>query len=497
MRDHLRRSWRVALAACLGATIFGSALAQEATKAPSSDAIAGWWRLSFLRPGVVEIQTVRLQVHPGSGNAITAEVSIPGRGVPFEGTFDPATGEIALEAGDGDKVATVSLVLADGQLRGEGSLGEGPVTFQGRRMEEPPPPPAVDFTVPRPMESATGALPPSFAETCRTLIEEFMDAQTVVGISAAFVVNNQVIDVLSFGWEDFAKRVPASEHTMYRWASVVKPLTAVAALQLAAAGDFDLDADIRALTPEYDKGVSMSARQLLAHRAGVPHYDDMKIRTIKEYDTEHPWADRIVSLDMFLESDLVAAPGSRFRYSTPGYVLLGAVVERAGHRSYADQVIERICKPLAMSTMRPDYIWEDIPHRAAAYQHFAGGIALQTTPDDISWKLPAGGWISTAGDLGRFAAGLMGPKLLDDETKQLMWGLPGDADQGYAMGITVRRLDGRPVLSHSGGQIGVTTYFVCCPETGHAVAMMANTEGVRHFGDLAVRLLTLLIDSEP
>jgi CubicO group peptidase (beta-lactamase class C family) len=146
--------------------------------------------------------------------------------------------------------------------------------------------------------------------------------------------------------------------------------------------------------------------------------------------------------------------------------------------------------------MRPDYVWEEIPNRARAYQRFAGEIALLTTHDDISWKLPAGGWTSTAGDMGRFAAGLMGPNLIDDDTKRLMWAISGDGDTGYAMGISVGEWQGRRVVSHSGGQVGTTTYLLCSPESGHGVAIMANTEGVRGMGDLSRLLLALLIESE-
>ena len=266
-------------------------------------------------------------------------------------------------------------------------------------------------------------------------------------------------------------------------------------LEPEAAGELDLDADIRGLVPEYDKGVAISTRQLLTHRAGIPHYEQLQLRTRVEYDDPHPWADQIVALNMFVESDLVLPPGRGYHYSTPGYALLGAVIERAGDDTYAEQVIERICRPLGMSSMRPDYVWEDIPHRAAAYQSF-GERALQTAPDDISWKLAAGGWISTVADMGRFAAGLMGPDLLDDETKEMMWSPPSNTGSGYAMGITVRDYRGQKMLTHGGGQIGATTFLLCSPESGYGVAIACNTEGIGNLPDLSLRLMILLIESK-
>lgn len=229
-----------------------------------------------------------------------------------------------------------------------------------------------------------------------------------------------------------------------------------------------------------------------------------KVRTVKEYDDPHPFANRVAALDMFIESDLLFGPGRGFRYSTPGFVLLGAVIERAGEGSYVDQVVARICKPLGMTKMRPDYTWEEIPHRAAPYQTCeqfpsprgsSSTGTLRQTFDEISWKLPAGGWISTAGDMGRFAAGLMGTELLAPKFRDMMWTMHtdyGNGVKGYGLGISLGKWDGRRVLMHGGGQVGASTYLLCSPDTGHAVAILTNTEGVS-LSDLAFGLLDLLL----
>ena len=346
--------------------------------------------------------------------------------------------------------------------------------------------------------SPPGRLPSATSKAVLGAVEAAMQEDPIVGLSAAFVANGEVVEVLSFGWEDFAARAPATDRTVYRWASVSKPLTAVAALQLVAAGELDLDEDIRELVPEYDKGAVITAYQLLVHQAGLPHYEQMKVRTIKDYDTPHPWADRILALDMFVESDLASTPGSQFQYSSPGFVVLGAVIERAGEGTYADQVRKRICKPLGMESMQPDYIWNEVPQRSAAYQS-AGEGAVEVVHDDISWKLPAGGWMSTAGDMGRFVAGLMGADVLDTESRKTMWTLHTDfTDEGitgYGMGLILDGSSGQQLLSHSGGQVGASTFFLCNPGTGYGVAIAANTEGVG-VSDLTERLLEILTESE-
>ncbi len=461
-----------------------------------ADEIAGRWTLSHRKPGVVEVETVQLLVVQGEGNAVRAEVSIPGVVVPFEGTFDAKTGVLALIAHKGSESATIDLVLKDGQLTGEGDLPIGQLSFVGERtLGEPVAPVRLEFEGPRPSQSATRALSRTLARECAENIEDTMEQLDVVGLSMALVSDGQVLDVLSSGWQDFEQDLPASAATMYRWASVTKPMTAVAALQLASSGELDLSIDVRKLVPEYDKGVVITPYALLAHEAGIPHSTQTTVRTPEQYDSPHPWADRIVALDMFIESDLTFEPGYAYMYSTPGYVLLGAVIERAAGKPYAEQVLERICEPLGMTSTRPDYIWEDIPQRGVPYMSTELG-PLPTNWDDISWKLPAGGWISTVGDMGRFALGLMGDELLDADRAREMQHMRtdyGEGKKGYGLGINVATYEGHPVIYHGGGQVGASSFLVCSPETGHAVAIMTNTEGVG-LSDLAFQTLTLLID---
>ncbi len=465
----------------------------------SQEGIEGRWTLSHRKPGVVDVETVELKVTRGEGHSVTAEVSIPGVIVPFEGTFDPETGELSLIAYKGSESATINLKLKDGQLNGEGDLPIGQLTFEGRRATGSAKTPVkMEFVGPRPSEFLRGDLPPALEKACKKIIEKTMKERDVVGLSMALIADNKVIDVLSSGWQDFEKDIHATARTMYRWASVTKPMTAIAALQLVASGDLDLNADVRKYVPEFDKGVVISVRDLLAHKSGIPHSTQTTVRTVKEYDDPHPFVDRIASLDMFVESDLIFKPGSAHSYSTPGYVLLGAVIERAGRSPYAEQVMKRICQPLGMESMRPDYIWEEVSNRNVPYQHTDIG-PLPTQWDDISWKLPAGGWLSTVEDMGRFAIGLMGTELLDGALRSSMRSMHtdyGDGVKGYGLGINVAKYDGNPVLYHAGGQVGASSFLVCAIESGHAVAIMTNTEGIG-LSDLAFQALDHLMDKVP
>lgn len=305
------------------------------------------------------------------------------------------------------------------------------------------------------------------------------EAQELVGLAAAYVENGK-ISAIYYGSEDREKKIDVGPATMFRWASVSKPMTAVAAMQLAQEKKLDLDADVRDYVAEFpEKPWPVTARQLMGHLGGVVHYRNGKvIRSQPEYDEEHPFASTILALDMFRESPLVAEPGTKYAYTTHGYMLLGAAVERAGRGTFAKQVQTRILKPLGMKACRPDYQWEAIEHRAVGYKKLGANV-VRSTNTDVSWKLPGGGYVSTVDDMARFARGLMGEELLPREALDEMWTpmLTSDgASTGYGMGFGVREGVTPLRISHSGAQEKTRTLMQVLPDEGRALVIMTNSE---------------------
>lgn len=316
-------------------------------------------------------------------------------------------------------------------------------------------------------------------EQFNAAIAEAAAAQGLVGYAAAYVEGRE-IHAFFGGHEDRERGVEVGPATMFRWASISKPLASVAAMQLAQDGKLDLDADIRVVLPEFPKKPwPVTARQLTGHLGGIVHYTNGKvIRTQAEYDVTHPFKSVILALDRFKDSPLIAEPGTKYAYSTHGYILLSAVIERAGGAPFADQVHARILRPLGMTTCRPDYQWEDIAHRAVGYRKIAGKV-IPSTNTDVSWKLAGGGYVSTIQDLALFARSLTGEKLLSRKALGEMWTpmkTESGKSTGYGMGFGVRREGDRLRVSHSGAQEKTRTLLQVFPDEGRAMVFMTNSE---------------------
>lgn len=467
---------------------------------PLAEGVDGSWVFEAPVPGQIELAQVALVLQSTGGSSVTGMLQTDDGAFPGSGSWDTDSGrlEFRSEPRPGMEI-TISAALQEDLLVGTLELFRSVQPIEARRGERAPPGADVvfDSTVESPVTVSLAGLGREVAWRIDTAIRRVVESRPIVGLSAAFVVDGELVDVRSYGWEDFGERVPASGDTMYRWASIAKALTAVAALQLVEQGDLDLDADARMDLPEFPEQEHVfSSRQLLGHQAGIVHYQHMGLRTLREYDVEHPWADPILAMDMFNERPLLFEPGSEYSYSTPGFVILGAVIDRAGEGSYVQQVDERICESLGMTTMQPDYEWVSIPHRSRGYVDDGEGQIVDSGSDDISWKLAAGGWISSVGDLARFGAGLMGDRLLEPETREEMFTAQltsTGSETGYGLGIRVDTSQGELVVSHGGAQRKASSFLLVCPERRLAVALMSNTQGPG-LADLARQLLDLLLE---
>lgn len=360
-----------------------------------------------------------------------------------------------------------------------------------------------------PHSDPVGATSPTLDAVCldvnaalRDRIDAAFEEQGLVGLSAGIVRGGKVVATVHRGFEDRSKEIPASDHTMYRWASISKPVTAIAAMQLAQRGKLDLDRDVRAYLPEFpDKGHIITSRQLLCHQGGIVHYTNGPvIRTERIYPAPNPFEDVVLALDAFKESPLVCEPGEKYSYTTHGYMLLAAVVERAGEGRFIEQVRAGITGPLGLTSLQPDYEWKPIEHRAVGYYRTAKGEIRPTRSDDVSWKLGGGGFISTVGDLAGFAAALArrDPRLLNEEMYDAIWTrqLTRDGQStSYGLGFTVGRVPGTglPMIGHSGSQQKTRTHMLVSPTTGDAIVLMTSSEWAS-LGELARGLLQMVVE---
>ncbi|HMO79179.1 MAG TPA: serine hydrolase domain-containing protein [Pyrinomonadaceae bacterium] len=348
-------------------------------------------------------------------------------------------------------------------------------------------------------------------EAIEKLVSAERDEQKIPGLSVAIGVGGKIVFEQGFGLADLENDVRATAATRYRTASIAKPMTAVAVMQLAAAGKLDLDADIRKYCPAFpEKKWPVTARQLLAHLGGVRHYN----RPGEASGTEF-YPSVAASLALFKDEPLLHEPGTRYHYTTYGYTVLGCAIEGASGESYEAIMARSVFGPAGMTRTVIDSHQAVIANRSrgysmlndAAYRQLSDDLKKVLRPNEVynaqlhdtSMKIPGGGLLSTSGDLVRFAFAAGDGKLLDSKWRELMWTrqrTTGGEDLPYGLGWGINVIDGGiRLIGHSGSQAGTSTFLAYARDRGVAVAVMCNRDGASA-NRITLRLLEIMTREE-
>jgi serine beta-lactamase-like protein LACTB len=298
-------------------------------------------------------------------------------------------------------------------------------------------------------------------------------ARGIPGITMAVAVDGKIVYSEGYGLADLEQRVPVWPTTKFRIASISKPLTAVALMQLVETGKVDLDAPIQKYVPSFpDKGALITTRMVAGHLAGIRHYKDKEFEISKHYDSVTE------GLKIFEDDPLVAPPGTKFSYSSYGFNLVSAVIEAASGENFLAYMQNHVFTPLGMPHTTADQNKQIVEERARFYELAKAGNAENTPYVDNSYKWAGGGFLSTAEDLVRFGSALLRPRFLKQESlKQLFTSQKTKAGEetGYGIGWGVGKTsDGKIFYAHSGGAVGGTSQLIVYPESGVVIAMINN-----------------------
>ncbi|MCA8948101.1 MAG: beta-lactamase family protein [Planctomycetes bacterium] len=336
-----------------------------------------------------------------------------------------------------------------------------------------------------------GQAPPPWTDAVAAAIEARREAGGIPAISVAIGVGDTIPFARGFGTADLENDVAATEQTVYRLASISKPVTAVVVMRLVEQGKLDLDRPVHEFVTAWpEKRWPVTTRQLLAHLGGVRHYKPGEGESTVRY------RDQTAGLERFRDDPLVHQPGSAYRYSTFGFNLAAAAAEAAGGQSFPQLVQHLVAEPSGAATLQDDDPWRLVPHRAAGYVERGGRLGNSVLMDG-SYKLGGGGLCCSAPDLVRFGQALLDGRLVSTATRDAMWTAQrttGGERLTYGLGFRVGEHEGRREVMHSGAQSQVSTMFYLLPDQRVVIALLCNLEGERLAG-LARKVAGLVVGS--
>jgi len=306
---------------------------------------------------------------------------------------------------------------------------------------------------------------------------------TVPGACVAVIHHGAAVFRRAYGLADLENRVAATPATNYRLASMTKQFTAAAILLLAQDRRLSIDDPVRRWLPSLpDAADRIRIRHLLAHTSGLTDFEDLVPRgsTRQLHD-----GDVLALLEA--ENRTYFAPGTSFRYSNSGYVLLALIAGRAARLEFASFLRERIFQPLDMrATVAFQAGISEVPHRAYGYSAAGGdGVLLAAGGADSPWMradqsltsatLGDGGIYSSIDDLVKWDAALYDHRLLSAASLRLAF-TPAAATPDplvqYGFGW---RVSGA-MLWHSGESTGFRHVILRFPEIHLTVIVLTNRD---------------------
>lgn len=333
---------------------------------------------------------------------------------------------------------------------------------------------AVGVLQPAPAASQEATLEPDAVAAIERTASTAMSAHRIPGLSLGVVRDGRVVYAAGFGGLSPRGEPPATAGTMYRLASVTKPFTSVAVLQLAEAGKLNLAEPAHARCPSYRApSGEPTIRQLLAHQGGLRHTTDEEDTTITGEESLAESVTRIAGEGLDFE------PGTETGYTSWGYAVLGCVIEEVSGRRYMDYLEENILEPAGMTaTVRdlPDFA---APGFSPGFR-LRGGEAVPSEVVDTRFKVSASGLISTAADLSRFAVALYAGRLLGAEALADLFEVQATADgepTRFTLGwIAASDRTYGDAYYFAGSMEGSTAFLYLIPGREYALAILANRE---------------------
>lgn len=347
--------------------------------------------------------------------------------------------------------------------------------------------------------------PKNFAQVRRefkTLFEQGMRKNGIVGSSFMLIQDGQVIAQEFFGLANQEKQLAVDENTIYHWASITKTFTGIAVLQLRDRGLLKLEdpiikylPELRAVHNPFGDMSEITLKHLLTHTAGFraatwPWGGD------KDWQPHEPreWSQLVA---MMPYTEIQFKPGSKFSYSNLGIIFLGRVIEQLSGDDYEVYIDKNIFKPLEMYRSYFDATpYHLLKYRSASYWLREGKLTPARFDVDTGITVSNGGLNAPLTDMVKYITFLTGDgrrqltydQILKRSSLEEMFQPqisiaasemvePQGQNRKDSMGLTFFIEDnfGQHFIGHSGSQNGFILHFYFRPDTHTAYVIAFNT----------------------
>jgi len=312
------------------------------------------------------------------------------------------------------------------------------------------------------------------------LLNNLVNQQKVPGLAITVLKDDKIILQKGYGYSDLeSKQKIHPKKTIFRIASVSKPIAATALAYMVHDGLIDLDASFYNYVPYFPKKKwDFSIRQLASHTAGIRGYQGSEYGLNESYTIKK-------SIAVFGDDELLFEPGTDYLYNSYDWVLISLAMQEASGIPFEDYVQEKVLNPLEMS----DTFSESCPTQCSREFNVDTTVNLTTfysknqlgfrkaIPVNNYYKLAGGGYLSTTQDIAKFGQAYLDGKVLN--RKIISQFLTSEMVNGnktyYGLGWQVSEDKmGRPFYGHVGNGVGGYSNFFIYPNEQMVFSILIN-----------------------
>ncbi len=297
----------------------------------------------------------------------------------------------------------------------------------------------------------------------------------------------EVILSRGYGFANLEWDIANTPDTKFRLGSISKQFTAACILRLEELGKLNVNDPVKKYLDDAPAAwEKITLHQVLSHTSGIPSFTEFpEYRTFEKQPTTPEKTYRL-----YRDKPLDFEPGSNWKYSNSGYLLLSYLVEKISHRKYEEFLQEKVLKPAGMKDSGYDLNALILHHRASGYTS-SGAILQNTGYIDMTVPSGAGALYSTTEDLLRWEQALFGGKVISTASLAKM---TTPVQHNYGYGLMIMPVQGHKSIGHGGGIEGFNTQLTYFPDDRVTVVVLANVNGPLA-SQIANRLAALALGS--
>lgn len=338
-----------------------------------------------------------------------------------------------------------------------------------------------------------------------SLIQKLVLDKHTAGVSFGIQVDNSAPFIASYGMADIEDNVRVNNNTLFNIASITKTFTALGIGILVQENKLSFEDTTDQFFPDFPNGHAITIYQLLSHTSGIPEsWMGGLPENISSDWTIEPNPHLILQK---MNNPSLFEPGTKYSYSSSGYLLLGEIIEQLSGQSYQDFIEQRILKKCGATQsfieekgMERTDLWsigygisvaDSVKNEKSFFKHDFAAYILKSF----------GGLKSTPSDLLKFTKALFKGKIVKEDILNKMMSYAKTANgnyvydelyfpsgfqlptlpehlgkNGYGLGFSLMTTYGVPVIWHSGGMPGYNAVWAHFPDSNTTLVMCTNTD---------------------